>query len=324
MRSVRVRPAAHHDDAAADGGLYACGDNQFGSLGLGQPPCRVAADEDSSAAAPRRCWRAGGNNGAFSPDGCAVRISGDNSDGVLGRDDRTSRSFIPRANLSLCGAIGDEAAADATLHPAEGRRVRLLGAAGAGERVRDPKFAPLAGVLAAEEILKKNEAYLAAPEAGAHAVGDVGGARDNSGARIHIKAVPERKTDGSRLWTGECDVIPQIDRIGGAIRQISVFFNRTSGQFMSPAATGRSAPARSAAIRNTTTGSSSRRTAGCRGFPQTLADKLDEEGRAPARARRLEEDPVADESRWTRPRSRRPTSCSRSRIRPAPRRSWRR
>ena len=42
---------------------------------------------------------------------------------------------------------------------------------------------------------------------------------------MHVKVVPERKIDLTRLWTGTCGVIPQVDRIGGAIAQISVFFN---------------------------------------------------------------------------------------------------
>jgi hypothetical protein len=48
--------------------------------------------------------------------------------------------------------------------------------------------------------------------------------------------VPERKTDGTRLWTTGCEVIPQVDRIGGAIAQISIFFNQDAReQFISPA-----------------------------------------------------------------------------------------
>lgn len=50
----------------------------------------------------------------------------------------------------------------------------------------------------------------------------------------HIKVVPERKMDLTRLWTGACDVIPQVDRIGGAIAQVSVFFNTDArSQFIS-------------------------------------------------------------------------------------------
>jgi hypothetical protein len=38
---------------------------------------------------------------------------------------------------------------------------------------------------------------------------------DESGAQLHVKAVHERKADGTRVWgTGECEVIPQVDRIG--------------------------------------------------------------------------------------------------------------
>ena len=52
---------------------------------------------------------------------------------------------------------------------------------------------------------------------------------------MHIKAVPERKADGTRVWATGCEVIPQIDRIGGAIAQISIFFNQDArGQFISP------------------------------------------------------------------------------------------
>ena len=53
------------------------------------------------------------------------------------------------------------------------------------------------------------------------------GPSDEGGARMHIKAVPERKADGTRVWATGCEVIPQIDRIGGAIAQISIFFNMT-------------------------------------------------------------------------------------------------
>jgi hypothetical protein len=51
------------------------------------------------------------------------------------------------------------------------------------------------------------------------------GPSGDGGARMHIKVVPERKLDGTRLWTADCGIIPQLDRIGGAISQVSVFFN---------------------------------------------------------------------------------------------------
>ena len=100
----------------------------------------------------------------------------------------------------------------------------------------------------------------------------------------------------TRLWTGECGVIPQIDRVGGAIGQISIFFNRAGEQFVSPNGDGpkltgkvggypgiqqlgRHHEGRPAAVDSADAGRQARR-----------------RGQAPPRqARRVAEDPVADE-----------------------------
>ena len=73
---------------------------------------------------------------------------------------------------------------------------------------------------------------------------------------MHVKVVPERKIDGTRVWSTGCDVIPQIDRIGGAIAQISIFFNQDArGQFISPIGDGAEADRHGRGIsRNTTAG----------------------------------------------------------------------
>ena len=78
---------------------------------------------------------------------------------------------------------------------------------------------------AAENVLKQNAAFLAPLEPVRWRSSMSAGPSAEGGARIHVKVVPERKLDGTRLWAADCGVIPQVDRIGGAISQISVFFN---------------------------------------------------------------------------------------------------
>jgi len=78
---------------------------------------------------------------------------------------------------------------------------------------------------AAENVLKQNAAFLEPLEPVRWRSSMSAGPSAEGGARIHVKVVPERKLDGTRLWTADCGVIPQVDRIGGAISQISVFFN---------------------------------------------------------------------------------------------------
>ncbi len=90
-------------------------------------------------------------------------------------------------------------------------------------------------MLAAEDLLKKNAAFMAAPQPVRYRTSLSAGPSDDGGARMHVKAVPERKTDGTRVWSTGCEVIPQVDRIGGAIAQISIFFNQDArGQFINP------------------------------------------------------------------------------------------
>ena len=97
-----------------------------------------------------------------------------------------------------------------------------------------PRFAGLrAAVLAAEKILQSNAAYRETPVPVRFRSSVSAGPGDEGGAAIHVKGAPERTANRLRLWTGECGVIPQIDRVGGAIGQISIFFNRAGEQFVS-------------------------------------------------------------------------------------------
>src|SRR5262249_58258346 len=80
-------------------------------------------------------------------------------------------------------------------------------------------------MIAAEAILKQDAAFMAAPEPVRMRTSLAAGPYNESGASLHVKAVPERKMDGTRIWGDQCTVIPQIDRIGGGIGQVSVFLN---------------------------------------------------------------------------------------------------
>ncbi len=212
----------------ADGALYACGDNQFGSLGADQPRVVPRPALIASGTAPAGIAVAGGSYGAHSTDGCAVRLAGSNSDSIVSATDQAGQvGYSVRQGVSLCGPKPEKPLPTRLFIPPSG------GASGCWTpRVQEdafasPKFAGLReAVLAAENILKSNKAYLDTPVPVRFRSSVSAGPGDNSGAAIHIKAAPERTSNRLRLWTGECGVIPQIDRVGGAIGQISIFFNR--------------------------------------------------------------------------------------------------
>ena len=265
---------------AGDGAIYVCGDNQFGSLGTNQSPI-VPAPALVAPASTATVLAVGGYASAFSPDGCAVRIAGDNDDGVVSATGGpASGPFAVRANLSLC------APRPATALPTIVREAPRGGASGCWTpRVQEDAAGSVAfaglrqAMLAAENLLKQNAAFLAAPVPVRFRTAMSAGPSNDGGARLHVKVAPERKGDGARLWTGDCDVIPQIDRIGGAIAQVSVFFNTDAGgQFIgsngeAPKLTGHVAgfPEYNNWILITTNGR-------VPWIPQTLADKLDAEG----------------------------------------------
>jgi len=222
---------------ATDGTLFGCGDNQFGPLGLAatnvsQPTPIPAPPVKSGVIA------LGAANGALSVDGCSVSLAGANEHGLVSAADTAGvRAFSPRAGLSLCGST-PAAPLPTIVNPVPRGGVSNCWTTRLQEdAAASPRFAGLrAAMLAAEGLLKANAAFLAAPQPVRLRTSLSAGPLDGGGARMHIKAVPERKPDGTRLWaTTGCEVIPQIDRIGGAIAQVSIFFNQDArGQFISP------------------------------------------------------------------------------------------
>jgi alpha-tubulin suppressor-like RCC1 family protein len=284
----------------ADGSLYVCGDNQFFALGVDAAPI---VPRPSKVAAPAVVKGAviatGGYYGAISPDGCALRFTGQSDHGIVGVQANT-KAFVQRAEPSLCAPPPPAPLADLVREWAKG------GASGCwATRVEEaaatrPRFAPYRqAMLAVEEIVKKNAAFLDAPQPVRMRTQFSAGPDETGGARIHIKSVPERKGDGTRVWANGCEVIPQIDRIGGPIGQLSVFFNTdASGQFIDA------------------NGQAPRRTGTVGGYPEyngtvlitkdgrlpwiplTLADKLDAEG---AKRSRALADYTAEQARATPP-----------------------
>ena len=210
----------------ADGAIYACGDNQFGGLGAGTPvlvpmPARVTTGSVTSGV-----FVAGGNYAAVSADGCTVRVTGDSDGGVVNASGTGSRTFVPRAALSLCGTRATTKMADVVNPAPRGGASGCWAAPIIEDAAASPRFGGLnQAMTVVEEILKRNPAFVAPLEPVRWRSSKSAGPLEEGGARIHIKVVPERKLDGTRLWTSDCGVIPQLDRIGGAISQISVFFN---------------------------------------------------------------------------------------------------
>jgi hypothetical protein len=264
-----------------DGTLYACGDNQFGSLGLDKPlvvaePTRVMAPSSTGGIVV-----AGGNHSAFSPDGCAVRLSGDNSEGVISATGgaSTTRTFTARANLSLCGARAAAPLPDIVNPAPKGGASGCWAPRKDEDSAASPKFAGLRqAMIAAEGLLRKNEAFMAALEPVRMKTSMSAGPSDDGGARMHVKVVPERKIDGTRVWAGECDVIPQLDRIGGATFQVSIFFNEDArGQFIGSNGSGPKLTGRAGGYPEYNGWVLITRDGRLPWIPQTLADKLDAE-----------------------------------------------
>ena len=264
----------------ANGELYACGDNQFGALGADKPPVvprplLVANGTRVSAMA------VGGANGAFSTDGCTVQIAGSNDRGIVNASGNSAATaFAARANLSLCGPRPAQPLPNLLRVAPSGGASNCWTPKKEEDGSTNAMFASLRqAMLNAEALLKQNTAFMSAPTLVRMRTSLSAGPSREGGARMHVKATPERKADGTRLWTSGCDVIPQLDRIGGAISQVSVFFNTdVRGQFLTdsgavPKLTGRVGgfPEYNGWVLITKDGR-------LPWIPQTLADRLDVEG----------------------------------------------
>ena len=266
---------------AGDGSLFGCGDNQFSSLGVDQPRVVPRPALIASGVAPAGIAVAGGSYAAHSSDGCAVRMGGSNHEGLVNGTDQSSQvGFAPRQGVSLCGAKPDKPLPTRLFIPPSG------GASGCwAPRVQEDAFATAKypalreAIIAAENIVKSNKAFLDAPVPVRFRSAASVGQYDNSGAGIHIKAAPERTSNRLRLWTGECGVIPQIDRVGGAISQISIFLNRAGEQFVSQTGEGPKLTGKAGGYPEYNHWVVITKDGRLPWIPQTLADKLDAEGK---------------------------------------------
>ena len=271
----------------SDGGLYVCGDNQSGLLGVDG---MIVPKLTKVPVAPIKSGMIafGGNNAAYSPDGCAIRIAGYNEGGVVGGDSASSRIFVDRPATSLCAAASATPLPNLVRVPPSGGESGCLTSRKEEDAVASPKWSPLReAMLAAEGLLRKNAAYMTAPEPVRIRTSIAAGPGDESGARMHIQAVAERKFDGTRVWAGAsgCEVIPQVDRIGGSIAHVSVFFNiDPRGQFIGPNGQAPKLTGRVGAFPEYDGWVVITKDGRLPWIPLTLADKLDAEGARRERA----------------------------------------
>jgi hypothetical protein len=77
---------------------------------------------------------------------------------------------------------------------------------------------PRAKMLEAEKLIHANAAFRDAPV-------PVRTRSTLSTTRLHVRAYPEKSLVGIQVWEGECNVIPQAERIDASIGVVSVFFN---------------------------------------------------------------------------------------------------
>jgi len=93
------------------------------------------------------------------------------------------------------------------------------------DAARDKRFAvQLAWMKKAEEIIRRNKAFLEVPEPVRMRTSTAAGPYHPSGARLFVRAYPE-KTGSIQIWSGGCGIIPQAERVAASIGQIDVFFN---------------------------------------------------------------------------------------------------
>lgn len=206
---------------ATDGTVYACGDSQAGQLGTGTP---VVVTPTAVPISGITRFALGGAHAAISLDGCAVRMAGYNDSGMIDATGNAgTRTFAPRAGLSLCGPKAPTPLADLVRVPPKGGLSGCWATRVEEDSAASPKFATLRQtMLSVEAMFKNHAAFIAAPVPVRFRTSI---SISEGTGRMHIKAVPERKADGTRLWIAGCEVIPQLDRIGGAIGQLSIFFN---------------------------------------------------------------------------------------------------
>src|SRR5262249_13057039 len=132
---------------------------------------------------------------AYSTDGCALRIGGTKESSLVSTSDiRSAVPIAPRASPSPCAPPSPPPPAT-VVNPAPTGGVSGCWTPRVEEDASTAaRFAPLRqAMLSAEELLRKNTAYLATPAPVRFRTSLSAGPFDESGARMHIKAVPERK-----------------------------------------------------------------------------------------------------------------------------------
>jgi len=199
---------------------------------------------------------------------------------VSATDQSGQVGFTVRQGVSLCGAKAEKPLPTRLFIPPSGGASGCWTPRVQEDAFANPKFAGLRdAVLAAEALVRSNKAYVDTPVPVRFRSSVSAGPQDNSGAAIHIKAAPERTSNRLRLWTGECGVIPQIDRVGGAIGQISIFFNRAGEQFVSQSGEGPKLTGKAGGYPEYNNWVVITKDGRLPWIPQTLADKLDAEGK---------------------------------------------
>ncbi len=160
------------------GTLLVRGQNRQGQLGLApaeQGTSVVTAPGPTPLTVPARSsiMAVSANYSAFSPDGCAVYMSGlpgprGGNDGVRGATEPSSERFAPRAGLSLCAPRSTAAMPDVdagALHPPDApgaAGVECWVPKGVAGRGRDPRPVPIQQAMqTVERLLKENEAFTA-------------------------------------------------------------------------------------------------------------------------------------------------------------------
>jgi hypothetical protein len=94
------------------------------------------------------------------------------------------------------------------------------------DTVTNPKWAPqFRAMMEAEKIVRATPEFLDTPEPVRMRTTIAAGPYDPAGARILIRAYPQKSTVGIQIWTGKCEVIPQAERVAASIGQVDVFFN---------------------------------------------------------------------------------------------------
>lgn len=87
-------------------------------------------------------------------------------------------------------------------------------------------------VLAAEAIIRSDQAYLDSHLPVRMRTSIAIGPLDFTAARMFVNAYPEKSINDDRVWKGACDIIPQADRIAAGVGQIGVFFNPSAASMM--------------------------------------------------------------------------------------------